>query len=201
MESLMMDFAIRRDYVDYLLKRINEISSQSLRTMLAEHGDDVDIVFMCDDYCSQLGPLISPADFKIFVVPYLKELVNITHQYNKKFLLHVCGSVRQLLPMIIDAGVDLLEPIQTKAAGMDPSGLKKDFGRDICFYGGVDLQELLPNAAPKKVVDEVKRLIDVLGAGGGYILGPGHTYIQADTPIENILTMYETAFNYRIRGQ
>ena len=197
MESLMMDFALRRDYVDHLLKRINEISAQSLKTMLSKYGDGIDIVFMCDDYCSQLGPLFSPADFKKFVLPYLKELVDITHQYNKKFLLHVCGSVRQLLPMIIEAGVDLLEPIQTKAAGMDPEGLKKDFGKDICFYGGVDLQELLPNATPQKVAEEVNRLIDVLGSGGGYILGPGHTYIQADTPIENILTMYETAFNYR----
>jgi uroporphyrinogen decarboxylase len=133
MESLMMDFAIRRDYVDYLLRRINEISAESLRTMLRDHGESIDIVFMCDDYCSQLAPLISPSDFSEFVMPYLRELVDITHKYDKKFLLHVCGSVRQLLPMIIDAGVDLLEPIQIRAAGMDPAGLKKDFGQDICF--------------------------------------------------------------------
>jgi uroporphyrinogen decarboxylase len=197
MEDLMMDFANHKKYIDYLFKTINEISAESLRTMLRDHGEDVDIIYMADDYCSQLGPLFSPADFRTFVFPYLKQLVEITHRYNKKFLLHVCGSVRTLLPMIIEAGVDVLEPIQIRAAGMEPAVLKKDFGKDICFYGGVDLQQILPKGTKEQVADEVKRLSDILGKEGGYILGPGHTYIQADTPLENIMTMYETAHAYR----
>jgi uroporphyrinogen decarboxylase len=99
--------------------------------------------------------------------------------------------------MIIDAGVDMLEPIQIRAAGMDPAGLKKDFGRDICFYGGVDLQQIMCKGTPLQVADEVKRLIDILGRDGGFILGPGHTYIQIDSPVANILSMYDTAFSYR----
>jgi uroporphyrinogen decarboxylase len=91
----------------------------------------------------------------------------------------------------------MLEPVQIRAEGMDPVGLKKDFGNHICFYGGVDLQEVLCKGTPQRVADEVRRLIDILGKDGGYILGPGHTYIQIDAPIENIMTMYETAFNYR----
>jgi uroporphyrinogen decarboxylase len=79
---------------------------------------------------------------------------------------------------------------------MDPAGLKKDFGRDMCFYGGVDIQQILNNGTPKQVSDEVKRLIDIMDINGGYILGPGHTYIQADTTVENILTMYDTAHTY-----
>jgi uroporphyrinogen decarboxylase len=98
--------------------------------------------------------------------------------------------------MIIDAGVDILEPIQIRAAGMDPHGLKEDFGSDICFYGGVDIQRILCQGTPQQVSDEVKRLIDILGRDGGYIIGPGHTYIQIDCPIENIMTMYETAHSY-----
>jgi uroporphyrinogen decarboxylase len=97
---------------------------------------------------------------------------------------------------IADFGVGMLEPIQTRAAGMDPRQLKKEFGRDLCFYGGVDLQEILCKGTPQQVADEVKRLIDILGEGGGYIVGPGHTYIQVDAPIENIVTMYETAHAY-----
>jgi uroporphyrinogen decarboxylase len=197
MEDLMIDFASRRKYIDHLFTTINEISAESLNHMLRDHGEDIDIIYMCDDYCSQSGPLFSPADFKTFVFPYLKQLVGITHQYNKKFLLHVCGAVRPLLPLIIKAGVDILEPIQTRAAGMEPSALKKDFGKDICFYGGVDLQQLLPKGTKEQVSEEVKRLIDILGRDGGYILGPGHTYIQADAPLENIFTMYDTAFTYR----
>ena len=199
MEDLMVDIGSRKKYTDHLFKTINEISHESLRTMLRHHGEDIDIVFMCDDYCSQLGPLFSPGDFKTFVFPYLKQLVDLTHQHNKKFLLHVCGAVRPLLPMIIEAGVDVLEPVQIRAAGMEPAALKKDFGKDICFYGGVDLQQLLPKGSREDVADEVKRLIDILGKDGGYILGPGHTYIQADAPLENILTMYETAFSYQRR--
>jgi uroporphyrinogen decarboxylase len=197
LENLMMDFAIRRDYVDYLFKTISEISGAALTKMLESYGDGIDIVYMADDYCSQDAPLFSPDDFKEFVVPYLTHLVDITHKHNKKFLLHVCGAVRPLLPMIIDAGVDMLEPIQIRAAGMDPAGLKKDFGRDICFYGGVDLQQIMCKGTPLQVADEVKRLIDILGRDGGFILGPGHTYIQIDSPVANILSMYDTAFSYR----
>ena len=87
--------------------------------------------------------------------------------------------------------------IQIRAEGMDPEGLKREFGKDICFYGGVDLQQVLCKGSPQRVADEVKRLIDILADGGGYILGPGHTYIQIDAPIENIMAMYETAAAYR----
>lgn len=197
MENLMMDFALRRNYVDYLFKTISEISYSTLSGMLESYGDGIDIIYMADDYCSQDAPLFSPADFQEFVVPYLRRLVDITHRHNKKFLLHVCGAVRPLLPMIIDAGVDMLEPIQITARGMDPIGLKKDFGRDLCFYGGVDIQKILNKGTPQQVADEVMRLIQILGRDGGYLIGPGHTYIQTDTPVENIMTMYETAFSYR----
>ena len=80
---------------------------------------------------------------------------------------------------------------------MEPAGLKRDFGKDICFYGGVDLQRVLSTYTSQKVGEEVKRLIDILGKDGGYILGPGHTYIQVDAPLENILAMYNTAEEYR----
>lgn len=196
MENLMMDFAVRREYVDYLFKTIEEISYAALTRMLEFHGDGIDIIYMADDYCSKDGPLFSPKDFQEFIVPYLSRIADIIHKHNKKFLLHVCGAVRPLLPMIIDAGVDLLEPLQINAAGMEPGSLKRDFGKDMCFYGGVDLQHLLNKGTPQQVSDEVKRLIDILYKNGGYIIGPGHTYIQVDCPLENIITMYDTAYSY-----
>jgi uroporphyrinogen decarboxylase len=198
LENLMMDFAIRKDYARYMINTLSEISSAALTRMLESHGEGIDIVYMADDYCSQDAPMFSPDDFKELIVPYLKRLVAITHRHNKKFLLHVCGAVRPLLPMIIDAGVDMLEPIQIRAAGMEPAGLKRDFGRDICFYGGVDLQQILCNGSPQQVSDEVKRLIDIMNGDGGFILGPGHTYIQPDTSLENIFSMYDTGYSYKV---
>jgi uroporphyrinogen decarboxylase len=197
LENLMMDFAVRKDYASYLINTLAEISGAALTRMLESHGDGIDIVYMADDYCSQDGPLFSPEDFKELIVPYLSRFVEITHKYNKKFLIHICGAVRPLLPMLIDAGVDMLEPVQIRATGMEPTGLKRDFGKDICFYGGIDIQQILNNGNPQQVSEEVKRLIEIMDVSGGYILGPGHTYIQADTPVENILTMYDTAFAHR----
>lgn len=197
MEDLMMDFAFRKDYAEHLIRTISDRTLAMLDRMLESYGEGIDIVYMADDYCSQMGPLFSPETFRQLVMPYLMKVVENVHAYNKKFLLHVCGAVRPLLPMIVEAGVDMLEPIQTSAKGMDPLGLKRDFGKHLCFYGGVDLQNTLCKGTPGQVADEVRRLIDVLGVGGGYVLGPGHTYIQIDAPVENILAMYDTVYDYR----
>lgn len=197
MEDLFMDFALRQDYAHHLIDTITGRSMMFLDEMLENHGDAIDIVYMADDYCSQLGPLFSPDMFREFVMPYLTKMVARVHEHGKAFLLHVCGAVRPLLPMIVEAGVDMLEPIQIRASGMEPEGLKRDFGKDICFYGGVDLQRVLCKGTPEEVSAEVRRLIDILGRDGGYIIGPGHTYIQIDAPMENIMAMYETANEYR----
>lgn len=196
MQDLMLDFALRPAYVHHMFGKIADISFVYLDTMLSRYGEGVDIVYMADDYCHQQGPFFSPGDFKRFVVPYLSRYVERVHKSGKKFLLHVCGAVRPILPMIVDCGVDMLEPIQTRAVGMDPERLKRDFGRDLCFYGGMDLQHVLRLGGKQGVEDEAKRLIDILGRDGGYIFGPGHTYVQVDAPLDNILTMYETAARY-----
>jgi len=197
MEDLMMDFAMRPDYAHHLIGRVTERLLTYLDRMLTEHGEGIDIVYMADDYCSQQAPLFSPRVFEEFVTPYLARVVDRVHQHDKKFLLHCCGAVRPLLPMIVDAGVDMIEPIQIRAEGMDPEGLKHDFGKDLCFYGGVDLQDILCHGTPDEVAAEVRRLCRILGQNGGYILGPGHTYIQIDAPVENILAMYDTAVECR----
>jgi uroporphyrinogen decarboxylase len=200
MEQLLVDFVRHPRYAYYLIRTIVERKLSFLDHMLENYGAGLDIVYMCDDYCGQQGPLFSPTMFQAFIMPYLTQVVERVHRHGKKFLLHVCGSVRQLLPLIIEAGVDILEPVQTRAVGMAPEALAREFGRDISFYGGVDLQQTLWRGTPQQVSDEVKRLIDVLGRDGGYILGPGHTYIQVDAPLQNIMTMYETAYQYRPFG-
>ena len=196
MQDLLMDMATGGAYADLLLGTITEKCEFFLNKMLEEHGSGIDIVYMADDTCTQTGPIFSREAFGRYVAPYLRRFAGIVHGHGKKFLLHTCGSVRAFLPAIIDCGVDMLEPVQVRAAGMEPAGLKRDFGRDICFYGGVDLQKVLCSYSPEAVAGEVRMLIDVLGRDGGYVLGPGHTYIQPDSPIANILSMYRTAFEH-----
>ena len=193
MEDLLIDFAVRKHLAHYLIDAATERILAGLNAMLDTAADSIDTVYMADDYCSQRGPLFSPSTFEEFMLPYVRQVAETTHKHGKKFLLHVCGAVRPLLPALIDAGVDLLEPIQVRAAGMDPEGLKRDFGKDLCFWGGLDLQQVLCRGTAEQVSDEVKRLVRTLGEGGGYVFGPGHTYIQIDAPIENILAMYDTA--------
>jgi uroporphyrinogen decarboxylase len=198
MDNLLMDMAINVPYADKLIGTISEIIQAMVTRMVTAPGaEGMDIVYMADDTCNHRAPMFGPEMYKKFVMPYLSKMTAIAHKHGKKFLLHTCGAVRQVLPMIIDCGVDMLEPIQITAAGMEPAGLKRDFGKHICFYGGVDLQHVLNRGTPQSVAGEVKRLIDILGKDGGYILGPGHTYIQVDAPIENIVAMYETADQYR----
>jgi uroporphyrinogen decarboxylase len=156
----------------------------------------LDIFYLADDYSSQRGLIMSPRSWEAFFRPPIERMIRIGKSRGLKILFHSCGSVRKLIPRLIDIGVDILNPIQIRAADMDPAELVREFGKDLSFHGGVDLQQTLPFGTPEEVREEVLMLIDTLGGNNGYILAPGHT-IQPDAPIENILAMYETAVNLR----
>ena len=192
MQQLMMDMALNPKLVKALLDKISSYYlAQNERVFKAGEGL-IDIFMMGDDFGTQNGLLISPEMFREFFAPKLKEFADQAKSYGLKVMLHSCGSIRKLIPDLIDIGVDILNPIQTNAAGMIPEKLKQDFGDRICFHGGVDIQKILPYGTTDDVEKEVKELIRVLGENGGYILAPTHN-IQTDTPIENVLTMYQTA--------
>jgi uroporphyrinogen decarboxylase len=133
--------------------------------------------------------------FRKFFKPALKKLIDLGHEFGLKVMLHSCGSIKLLIPDLINIGLDILNPIQTKAKDMDPKKLKKAFGKDLSFHGSVDVQQVLPFGTVEEIKREVKQCIDALAPGGGFILAPAHN-IQADTPIENIITLFETARKY-----
>jgi uroporphyrinogen decarboxylase len=146
-----------------------------------------------DDFGEQRGPLISPAMFREMVLPYLEKRIRLIASYtDAAFFHHSCGSIREIIPDLIRAGVRILNPIQPRARGMEPDGLKRDFGAELVFYGGVDTQELLPSGTPGEVEAETRRLIGVLGRQGGYVLSAAHT-LQEDVPAANVLAMYRAA--------
>jgi uroporphyrinogen decarboxylase len=194
LEQYLMDLYIDYPTAEYFVRRICEFVVPAVQKLVDEAADAFDIYYIADDYCDATRPLFSPEIFRKLVKPYLTEIATIIHKADKKFLLHVCGAVREILPDIIDAGVDILEPIQTSATGMAVEGLKRDFGKDITFYGSMDLVSVLNRCTPDEVRDVTRKHMRVLGKDGGLILGPGHTYIQVDAPLANILAMYETAY-------
>jgi uroporphyrinogen decarboxylase len=159
-------------------------------------GDNVDICFCGDDVAFQDGPMMSMDLYRKMIKPHHKRLFSyIRSRTPAKIAYHTCGSVVHLIPDLIDMGVDALNPVQVSAKGMDSATLKREFGRDICFWGAIDTQRVLPFGGPADVAAEVKRRIDDLGTGGGYVLCAVHN-IQADVSPENICAMYDTAREY-----
>jgi uroporphyrinogen decarboxylase len=163
-------------------------------------GPSVHFTTSGDDFGSQTGPLLSPAMFRSMVLPYLRERIQHIHQFtDAAFFHHSCGAIRPLIPDLISAGVEILNPIQPRAAGMEPSGLKTDFGDALTFYGGIDTQEILPKGTPEEVAAETRRLIRVLGRAGGYVLSAAH-HLQGDVPPANVIAMYKEGASLQEAG-
>jgi uroporphyrinogen decarboxylase len=145
---------------------------------------------LADDYGTQAGLMMSPAHFRDFFKKPTQELIELGKRQGLKTMLHCDGGIRKLIPEFIDMGIDILNPIQNVGPGMDPVDLKRDFGRDMCFHGGIDTQLVLPLFSSEEIGVEVRKKIETLGKGGGYILSPTHM-IQLDVPMDNILKMYQ----------
>jgi len=194
MEAFLTDLLLNRKEAEALIDRILQVKIEFWERGLSEVGDLVDIIAEGDDYGTQQSQLVSPAMFKDIFKPRQAELIDFVkkrapHAY---FFFHSCGNVRPLLPDFIEIGIDIVNPVQTSAPGMAASQLKQDFGTDLVFWGGgVDTQEILPRGNPEQVRDDVRRRLDILAPGGGFVFCTIHN-IQADVPPENIIAMYET---------
>jgi uroporphyrinogen decarboxylase len=191
-ERFMMDMLTDEPFATALLDTLLELYVEFYAVYLEAVGPYVQIVAVGDDLGMQTGPLISPKLYRRLIKPRHKELYDFIHSHTEaKILHHTCGSVFPLVQDLIDVGVDILNPIQTSARGMDPVTLKWEFGERLVFHGGIDVQQILPFATPERVREEVRHIVATLGQGGGYIFAPSHN-IQADVPPENIVAMYET---------
>jgi uroporphyrinogen decarboxylase len=167
--------------------------------VLGEVGDLVDVVQIGDDLGSQAGPLFSPDLFRRTYKPKLKELIaSIKRHTNAKVYMHSDGSVHEYIPDFIDCGVDILNPVQVTAAHMgDTARLKREFGKDLSFWGGGCDNVILATGSPAEVSAEARRRIDDLAPGGGFVFGSIHN-MQAKVPPENIMALYDTARTYGI---
>jgi len=193
-EKFFMDLVLDPGFACALMDIITEHKMRYWECAFEAVGDNLIVVYEADDLGSQRGPLISLDMYKKFIAPCHKKLFNFMREKaaGKYYLLyHTCGAVREVLPYLIESGIDILNPVQVSAAGMDTAELKRLFGKDLSFWGGgIDTQYVLPHGTRQEIRDEVKRRIDDLAPGGGFIFNTVHN-VQGDVPPENFMAMWE----------
>ncbi len=192
------DMILNPKLVGLMMDKITELKITYWQKALGESGDYVDVAFEGDDVAGQNKLLISPKTYRQIVKPRHKELFAAIKKAapHVKIFFHSCGAIRPLIPDLIEIGVDILNPVQINSAGMDPFELKKDFGKDLVFWGGgVDTQKVFSTGTPQEVRDDVKRNIEALAPGGGFVFNTVHN-TQADVPPENFMAMWETLQEY-----
>jgi uroporphyrinogen decarboxylase len=189
LEKLLTDMITGAPYVDPLFDKIMNINIKIGQNLIQLGAD---MIWAGDDFGGQNGMIISPETWRQVFKPRIKYMFESFRKINPniKIAWHSCGSILPIIPDFIDIGLDILNPIQPLAKDMDYRMLKKRFGRDLIFFGGIDVQQLLPFGTPDQIKEAVKERTKILGANGGYIVGPAHN-IQNDTPIENVLTFFD----------
>ncbi len=198
MERLLIMMAADKTLAAALFDKLVELKLAFWEMALPQLADVVDVISQADDYGTQASQIISPRMFREQLKPRWKTIfdrLRILAPQARRFF-HSCGNVHPLLPDFIEIGVEILNPVHVRAAGMEPSALKRDFGDALVFWGGgIDTQDVLPNGTPQQVRDAVRRSIETLAPGGGFVFNTVHN-IQADVPAENLRAMYAAVGEY-----
>lgn len=196
LENFFIDLMLNKEFANALLDKIQAVEMRLTERFLEEVGPYVSVVALSDDYASNENLLVSPDIFDEFFYPRYRRFIKmIKSKTNAKVLFHSCGAVYDLIDCFIGMGIDILNPIQPTAKGMEHRRLKRAFSKRISFHGGIDAQYILIEGSPKELDNYIKDAISVLSPGGGYILAPSH-HIQYNVPPENILAMYSSGIKY-----
>jgi len=191
-EQVLLDIALEDPVYQYIVERRHRFYLEVVERTLEAAKGRIDFLQCGDDFGSQRGLLISPRSFDRLFAARKKELFDLVHSHGAFVSHHCCGSSVALWPRFIELGMDAVQTIQPQAAGMNPYELKRAHGERITLHGAIDVQGWLQRARPGQIVEEVSRLREEVGAGGGFILGPCHN-IQPDTPLANVLELYRAA--------
>lgn len=196
LEASLIDPLDDPGFTHHLLDRLCSFFYDHHRRMFETCDGLIDVAQVTDDLGTQTGPLISLEIYREFYAPHHQSFIELCHEFGIKVFHHDDGSIRPFLPDLVEMGIDILNPVQWTCTDMDMTDLKRDFGNRICFHGAVDNQRALPFGTTEEVRAEVRHCIDALSSDGtGYILAPCHN-IQPNTPIENILAMFDEAQAY-----
>jgi uroporphyrinogen decarboxylase len=191
-EDWYCDLAGDQDLFQCLMDAVVENLLELNRRAFGELGDLIDVVAFGDDIGLQDRPVCSPAMYRRLIRPYQDRILeSIRKHTDAKILYHTCGSVYHYMRDFVEMGIDAINPVQVSARYMEPDRLKREFGDRIAFWGGIDSQRLLPHGSAGEVAAEVRRMFQIMGRGGGYVLAAVHN-IQPDVPPENVVAMFET---------
>lgn len=194
-EQFLMDMLLEPEMCAYILNKFSDFYCDYVTRALTACGDKIDMIYTYDDIASQRSLLMSKDTWEELIKPCHVKLNKVIRSFGKTIMYHSCGAVYDMIENLVQLPIDVLNPLQPRAAGMDFNKIKENFGSRICFHGGIDIQETLPFGTPDDVRKEVGHAIGTLSQNGGYILSSAH-YIQGDTPVENILAMYRAAVDY-----
>ena len=192
MDKFLMNLAIDPTVPLLIMDHLTEIYVELAERVLKNDSQRIDMLYFYDDVATQNSLMISKAMWKKFIKPRHMKLVEVARKYDKKVLYHCDGSIYPLIPDLIEMGIDVLNPIQVDAKNMDAERLKTEFGEKLCFHGGIDNIHTLPFGTPADVQEEVRERTRVLGENGGYVIASTH-HIQSNTPVENVLAMYDAS--------
>jgi uroporphyrinogen decarboxylase len=196
MENMYMKMYDEPELVDAVMRHLVDYYAAVSGRIFDAAGDSIDIFFIGNDLGSQRGPLLNPELFERFVLPHLRRLIDLGHCYRLRVQLHCCGGFASLIPSLIEAGLDGLHAVQPSCYGMDLSQLKTNFGDKILFNGAVDSHHVLIEASPETVRMKTRQVLDIMAPGGGYVAGASHDTILEETPVENVLAMFEAIREY-----
>jgi uroporphyrinogen decarboxylase len=192
----MMDPYSNPKLYTHLAEKITDLSAIILERWLELVGPYLDVLCFYDDIAMQTGPMVSLDHYRQWILPYEKRLTDIAARMTRaKRSIHCCGSCYDLLPGFIEAGYEILNPIQTRAKNMEARRLKENYGDQLSFYGGLDVQRLLPFGTVDEVRQGVKQLVNTLGPGGGFLFATSHN-IEPDTPLENIVALFDAVHEF-----
>jgi uroporphyrinogen decarboxylase len=192
-EQGYMDFIEKPEMLHYCLTKLYDLCYKDAQRIYEQIPGKVIWTWVAEDVGSQEGLLISLSHIREFFIPHMKRMIDLVHQAGAFAFHHSDGAVRENVPQMVAAGIDVLDPVQWRCKGMDREGLKRDFGEAVIFHGGMDNQYTLAFGSVEEVKQEVRDNIRILGKGGGYILGPCHN-LQSISPPENVVAMYDTAY-------
>lgn len=196
MEETLVRLHTQPVFIEAVIDRLGTFLLDLEERLLRATQDQADIFHFEDDFAAQRGMLISPEHWRRFLKPTYERIYALASSHGLKVEIHACGTFRPVIRDMIDMGMEIWEPVQAHLEGNDPTALKREFGRDLTFSGGISTQGVLPSGSPDEVRAAVRDAIRVFGHGGGYICGPDHT-VLADVPQDNVIALLEAAREFR----